>query len=51
MKKSIKILIIICIFVATIISTIIINIQGDNYKTNKNKEVNNQEVKNNLTSK
>ena len=43
MKKSIKILIIICIFVATLISTIIINIRGDNYKSSKN-----QEVKNNL---
>ena len=49
MKKSIKILIIICIFVATLISTIIINLQGDNNKNNKNQMVkNNQEVKNNL---
>ena len=49
MKKSIKILIIICIFVATLISTIIINLQGDNNKNNKNQVVrNNQEIKNNL---
>lgn len=49
MKKSIKILIIICIFVATLISTIIINLQGDNNKNNKNQVVkNNQQVKNNL---
>lgn len=47
MNKSIKILIIICIFVATLISTIIINIQGvDNYKTENNQEDINQEVEN-----
>ena len=39
MKKSIKILIIICIFVATLMSTMIINIQGDNNKGNKDQEV------------
>lgn len=44
MKKSIKTLIIICIFVATLISTMIINIQGDNYKTSKNLEVNKKEA-------
>jgi poly-gamma-glutamate capsule biosynthesis protein CapA/YwtB (metallophosphatase superfamily) len=46
MKKSIKILVVICIFIATIISTIIINIQDDNYSSNKNVEVKIQEVKN-----
>ena len=50
MKKSIKILIIISIFVATVISTMIINIQADNNKVNKSKEANNQEVKNNVTA-
>ncbi|MBZ9689652.1 CapA family protein [Clostridium estertheticum] len=44
MKKSIKILIILCIFVATLISTININIQGGKYKANKNLEVNKKEV-------
>lgn len=41
MKRSIKVLIIICIFAATLISTIIINIRGDNNKDNKNAEVRN----------
>ncbi|MCJ7688980.1 MAG: CapA family protein, partial [Clostridiaceae bacterium] len=41
MKKSIKILIVICIFIATIISTIIINIQHDNYSSNKDVEIKN----------
>ncbi|MBU3144462.1 CapA family protein [Clostridium sp. CF012] len=44
MKKSIKILIIICIFVATFISTVIINLQGGNYKSNKNQLVIKKEV-------
>lgn len=39
MKKSIKILVIICIFISTIISTIIINIQSDTYQNTKNLEV------------
>ena len=38
MKRSNKILIIICIFIATLISTIILNIQGNN-KNNKIEEV------------
>ncbi|MGH4119064.1 CapA family protein [Clostridium sp.] len=46
MKKSIKIWVVICIFIATIISTIIINIQDDNYTSNKKVEVKIQEVKN-----
>ncbi|MBK5240895.1 CapA family protein [Clostridium sp.] len=46
MKKSIKILAVICIFIATIISTIIINIQDDNYSSNKNVGVKIQEGKN-----
>jgi len=50
MKKSIKTLIIISIFIATVISTMIINIQADNNKVNKSKEANNQEVKNNVTA-
>ncbi|MCJ7691078.1 MAG: CapA family protein [Clostridiaceae bacterium] len=41
MKKSIKILIVICIFITTIISTIVINIRDDNYSSNKNVEVKN----------
>ena len=39
MKKSIKIIIIICVFAATLIGTIIVNIQGDNNKVISNKEV------------
>lgn len=38
MKKSIKTLIIICIFVATLIGTIIINVQGDNYRNGENQK-------------
>ena len=49
MKNSIKILIIICIFVATITSTKIINMQSENYGTNTNKEINKKEVVKNLT--
>jgi poly-gamma-glutamate capsule biosynthesis protein CapA/YwtB (metallophosphatase superfamily) len=41
MKKSIKILIIICIFASTFISAIIINIQGNDYKSSKPQEVKN----------
>lgn len=41
MKKSIKVLIIICIFAAAFISTIIINIQGDNIKDSKTQEIKN----------
>lgn len=41
MKKSIKVLIIICIFAAAFISTIIINIQGDNIKNSKTQEIKN----------
>lgn len=51
MKKSIKVLIVICIFVATIISTIIINIQGENYNNNKSGLVKNQESKKEETKK
>jgi poly-gamma-glutamate capsule biosynthesis protein CapA/YwtB (metallophosphatase superfamily) len=39
MKRSVKTLIIMCIFLATLIGTIIINIQSDNYKKGQNKEV------------
>ncbi|MGV8981169.1 CapA family protein [Clostridium sp.] len=49
MKRSNKILIIICIFLAAVISTLIINIQGDNYKISKNNDIKKQEVKENLT--
>ncbi|MGH4122784.1 MAG: CapA family protein [Clostridium sp.] len=48
MKKSIKALVIICIFVATLISAITINIKGDNYKANKDPEVNKKEVEKKL---
>jgi poly-gamma-glutamate capsule biosynthesis protein CapA/YwtB (metallophosphatase superfamily) len=52
MKKSIKTLIIICIFVAAIIGAIIISMQGDNYINRKNKEgVDNLKVKNSLPVK
>jgi poly-gamma-glutamate capsule biosynthesis protein CapA/YwtB (metallophosphatase superfamily) len=39
MKKSIKIIIIICVFAAAFIGTIIINMQGDNNKVTSNKQV------------
>ncbi|MGH4140534.1 CapA family protein [Clostridium sp.] len=45
MKKSNQILIIICIFIASIISTLIINIQGDNYQISKNEGIKKQEIK------
>ena len=49
MKKSIKTLIIICIFVAALIGTIIINIQDDNYKGYQNQAaVDNVKVKDSL---
>ncbi len=46
MKKPIKILIIVCVFVATLLSTVIINIQDNSSSSNKK-----QEVKENLQVK
>ena len=49
MKKSSQILIIICILVASVISTLIVNIQGDNHQISKEQLIKKQEVKENLT--
>ncbi|MCB2290386.1 CapA family protein [Clostridium sp. CS001] len=52
MKKSIKALIIICICLAVLIWTMIINIQGDNYKNGQKQEsINSLQGKNNLPVK
>lgn len=51
MKKSIKILIIICIFVGSLISTKIVKVQSEKYRQNESQQIKNQEIVNNLTTK
>ena len=49
MKKSIKIIIIICIFLGSLISTGIVKIQSEKYRQNESQHIRNQEIVNNLT--
>ena len=51
MKKSIKILIILCIFVGALISTKIVKIQSDKLRVSESQQIKNQEIVNNLTTK
>jgi poly-gamma-glutamate capsule biosynthesis protein CapA/YwtB (metallophosphatase superfamily) len=51
MRKPIKLVITICIFLTAFMGTIIINIKDDNYKDSKNEVVKNQVVKNQVVKK
>ena len=51
MKKSIKIVIILCIFVGALISTKIVKIQSEKLRVSEGQQIKNQETVNNLTTK